>query len=84
MGKKDSVAGQAHYGHWSSDPGSSRPDALCRLPTIATPWEPNKELEPLARGVVRAGEALVLLTHYLQGAYVTDVDILLKQRWANC
>ena len=32
----------------------------------------------------RAGEALAALAHYLHGAYVTDVDILLKQRWANC
>jgi hypothetical protein len=44
----------------------------------------TKSLSRLERGVVRAGEALAVLIHYLQGAYVTDVDILLKQRWANC
>jgi hypothetical protein len=83
MGKKKSVLDQAHYGHWSSDPGSRRPDALGRLPTVAMPWE-TKSLSNVGKGVGRAGDALAVLAHYLHGAYVTDVDILLKQRWANC
>ena len=35
-------------------------------------------------GVRWAGEAFAEFAHYLHGAYVTGVDILLKQRWANC